>query len=51
MEHSITIYMEFDYMQKQKIEKIIKVFQYNKYQFFKDQYKRWRYVVIFDNLI
>ncbi len=40
------IYMEFDSMQKKDIEKIIKKFKYSKYQFFKDQYNKWRYVVI-----
>src|SRR3989344_2851435 len=40
------IYMEFDSVQKKEIENIIKKFKYNKYQFFKDQYNKWRYVVI-----
>ncbi len=40
------IYMEFDIIQKKEIEKMVKMFGYNKYQFFKDQYSKWRYVVI-----
>ena len=40
------IYMEFDVIQKREIEKIIKMFGYNKYQFFKDQYNKWRYVIV-----
>lgn len=40
------IYMEFDIIQKKEIEKIIKMFGYNKYQFFKDQYNKWRYVIV-----
>lgn len=40
------IYMEFDSIQKKEIEKIIKTLRYNKYQFFQDQYNRWRYVVV-----
>lgn len=40
------IYMEFDFIQKKEIKKIIEIFKYNKYQFFRDQYNKWRYVVI-----
>ena len=38
--------MEFDSIQKKEIEKLVKRFGYKKYQFMKDQYGRWRYVVI-----
>ena len=40
------IYMEFDFIQKKEIKKMIKIFKYNKYQFFRDQYNKWRYVVV-----
>lgn len=40
------IYMEFDYIQKKEIEKLLKKNRYKKYQFYKDQYKKWRYVVV-----
>lgn len=40
------ILMEFDYVQKKKIEYIINKSKYKKYQFFKDQYDKWRYVII-----
>jgi len=40
------IYMEFDYLQKKEIEKLLKKFGYQSYQFYKDQYGKWRYVVI-----
>ena len=40
------IYMEFDTVQKKEIEKIIKTFKYNNCQFLKDQYNKWRYVVV-----
>ena len=38
--------MEFDTVQKKEIEKIIKTFKYNNCQFLKDQYNKWRYVVV-----
>ena len=40
------IYMEFDSIQKSKIEKLLKEYQYKSWQFNKDQYGKWRYVVI-----
>ena len=40
------IFMEFDFAQKNEIEKIIQKEKYNKYKFNKDQYKRWRWVEI-----
>jgi len=40
------IYMEFDYVQKKDIEKLLQKFGYKNYQFHKDQYGRARYVVI-----
>jgi release factor glutamine methyltransferase len=40
------IYMEFDYIQKKEIEKIIKKTGYKNYKFYKDQYNKWRWVSI-----
>ncbi len=40
------IYMEFSSEQKNKIEKIIKQYKYSNYKFYKDQYSKWRYVMI-----
>lgn len=40
------IYMEFDFVQKNQIEKIMKKYRYRKAEFFKDQYAKWRWVVI-----
>lgn len=40
------IYLEFDSSQKQEIEKLLKKFRYSSWQFHKDQYKKWRFVVI-----
>ncbi len=39
------IYMEFDSMQKKEIEKMLK----RDYQFYKDQFKRWRYLRVAKN--
>jgi len=38
------IFMEFSSEQKRSIEKLIKKFGYKNYEFFKDQYDRWRWV-------
>jgi release factor glutamine methyltransferase len=40
------IFMEFDYIQKPKIEKLIKNNKYKESIFYKDQYGKWRWVVI-----
>ncbi len=40
------IFMEFGFKQKKEIEKIIKKYKYSNYEFHKDQYGKWRYVVI-----
>lgn len=40
------IYMEFDSLQKIKIEKLIKLLNYKKYHFYKDQFNSWRWVEI-----
>ena len=41
-----TIYMEFYFLQKGKIEKFLKNFEYKSWQFHKDQFNKWRYVKI-----
>lgn len=38
------VYMEFDSIQKKDIGKILRRLNYKNYQFFKDQFNRWRYV-------
>lgn len=40
------IFMEFDSPQKDQIEKILKNYGYKQWQFNKDQYGKWRWVVI-----
>jgi release factor glutamine methyltransferase len=40
------IYMEFDSLQKKKIEKLLKNFNYSSWQFHKDQFDKWRWVEI-----
>jgi len=39
------IFMEFDYVQKKQIEKILKKYKYNNWEFKKDQYGKWRWVL------
>jgi release factor glutamine methyltransferase len=41
------IFMEFDSPQKKAIEKLLKKYKYSKYEFHRDQFKRWRWVEIF----
>lgn len=40
------IFMEFDYAQKNNIENLLKKYNYLNYQFYKDQYSKWRWVMI-----
>lgn len=40
------IYMEFDYIQKKGIEKLLKKYGYQNWEFHRDQYKKWRWVSI-----
>jgi hypothetical protein len=39
--------MEFSPEQKKEIEKIIKKSGYNNFEFCKDQYNKWRWVIVF----
>ena len=41
------IYMEFDSGQKKEIEKLIKKNGYQNFEFHKDQYGKWRFLVVF----
>lgn len=43
------IYMEFDSIQKKDIERLLKKLHYQDFEFFKDQYGKWRWVVIILN--
>ena len=40
------MYMEFDSLQKRNIEKLLRKYGYADWQFGKDQYGKWRDVVI-----
>lgn len=40
------IFMEFDYIQKKEIEKIIKKYKYAGFEFYRDQFGKWRWVVV-----
>ncbi len=42
------IYLEFDSFQKSKIENMLVEYNYSSWQFFKDQFNRWRFVKIFE---
>lgn len=39
------LYMEFGSEQKDDIEKLLEKYRYNKYDFFRDQFGNWRYVI------
>lgn len=39
------IYMEFDSIQKKEIGKLLKELQYKKFEFFRDQYGKWRWML------
>ena len=40
------IYLEFDSSQKNEIANLLKTFEYKNWKFYKDQYNKWRFVVI-----
>ncbi|MDD5738549.1 MAG: peptide chain release factor N(5)-glutamine methyltransferase [Candidatus Pacebacteria bacterium] len=40
------IYMEFGYNQKMDIEKLLKKFKYQNFEFHKDQFGKWRWVMV-----
>ena len=40
------IYMEFDYLQKNDLEKLLKKLNYTDYRIYEDQFKKWRWVCI-----
>jgi release factor glutamine methyltransferase len=39
------IYLEFDHLRKKETEKLLKQLKYKKFKFYKDQFKKWRWVV------
>ena len=41
------LWLEFDSFQKKPIENLLKKLKYQKWNFYQDQYQRWRYVRIF----
>ena len=40
------VYMEFDFPQKKDIEQLLKQYGYSAWQFHRDQYKKWRFVIV-----
>ncbi len=40
------IYLEFGYNQKKEVEKLLKKFKYQNFEFYKDQFNKWRFVKI-----
>ena len=39
------IYLEFDHLQKNELKKLLKELNYKNYKIYKDQFKKWRWVV------
>lgn len=40
------IYLEFDSPQKKEIDRLLKEYNYSSWKFYKDQYNKWRFVII-----
>jgi len=40
------IYLEFDHIRKKETEELLKQLKYKNYKFHKDQFKKWRWVVL-----
>lgn len=41
------LWLEFDFSQKKPIENLLKKLKYQKWNFYQDQYQRWRYLQVF----
>ena len=44
------IYLEFDYLRKKEIGELLSQLKYKNFKFFKDQFHKWRYVIIFGKI-
>jgi len=44
------IYIEFDHFRKMELEALLKELKYKNFKFHKDQFKKWRYVIIFSKI-
>ena len=40
------IYLEFDHMRKKETEELLKQLKYKNFRFYKDQFQKWRWVII-----
>ena len=45
------IYMEFDSWQKKKIQQILRTYRYQAWKFYRDQYKKWRFLIASPNYL
>ena len=41
------IYLEFDHLQKQELENLLKELNYKDYKFYKDQFQKWRFLIYY----